>query len=45
MSSNELRIVLDLSKKLDGKPRIELMDRLIMFNDTMNIISSVVEID
>ena len=33
---NELKIVLDLLKKLDGKPRIELIDRLMMFNEFTN---------
>ena len=36
MSPNELKIVLDLLKKLDGKPRIELIDRLMMFNEFTN---------
>ena len=36
MSPNELKIVLDLLKKLDGKPRIKLIDRLIMFNEFAN---------
>ena len=36
MSPNKLKLVLDLSKKLDGKPRIELIDRLIMFNKFAN---------
>ena len=36
MSPNELKIVLDLLKKLDGKPRIELIDRLMIFNEFTN---------
>ena len=36
MSPNELKIVLDILKKLDGKPRIELIDRLIIFNEFAN---------
>ena len=36
MSLNELKIALDLSEKLDGKPRMELMDKLIMFNECAN---------
>ena len=36
MSPNELKIVLHLFKKLNGKPRIELIDRLIMFNEFAN---------
>ena len=36
MSRNELKVVLDLLKKLDGKPRIELADRPIMFNEFAN---------
>ena len=35
MSPNELKIVLDLLKKL-GKPRIELIDRLMIFNEFTN---------
>ena len=33
MSPNELRVVLDLLEKLDGKPRVELIDRPIDFNE------------
>ena len=36
MSQNELKIVLDLLKKLDGKPRTKVIDRLIMFNEFAN---------
>ena len=36
MSLNELKIVLDLLKKLNGQPRIKLIDRLIMFNEFAN---------
>ena len=36
MSPNELKIALDLLKNLNGKPRIELIDRLIMFNEFAN---------
>ena len=36
MSLNELRVVLDLLEKLDCKRRIELIDRLIMFNEFAN---------
>ena len=36
MSPNELKTVLDLLKKLNGKSRIELIDRLIMFNEFAN---------
>ena len=38
-SPNELRIVLYLSEKLDGKPRIELIDRLLMLNEFANKLS------
>ena len=33
MSPNELRVVLDLLEKLDGEPRVELIDRPINFNE------------
>ena len=33
MSSNELKIVLDVLKKVNGEPRIELIGRLIRFNN------------
>ena len=33
MSPNELRVVLDLLEKLDGQPRVELIDRPINFNE------------
>ena len=33
MNLDELKIVLDLLEKLDNKPRMELIDRLIMFNE------------
>ena len=36
MSPNELKIVLDLLEKLDGKPRVELIGRIIMFNEFCN---------
>ena len=32
ISPNELKIILDLLKKLNDEPRIELIDRLMMFN-------------
>ena len=36
MSPNKLKIVLDLLKILDVKPRIELIDRLLIFNEFGN---------
>ena len=36
MNLNKLKIVLDLLEKLDNKPRIELIERLIMFNESAN---------
>ena len=38
-SLNELKIVLHLIEKVDGKPRLELIDRLIFnkFANTLNI--------
>ena len=39
MSPNELKIVLDLLEEIDGKPRIELVDRLIIFNEFANKLS------
>ena len=33
MNLDELKIVLDLLEKLDNKPTMELIDRLIMFNE------------
>ena len=32
ISPNELKIILDLLKKLNDEPRIELIDRLMRFN-------------
>ena len=32
ITPNELKIILDLLKKLNDEPRIELIDRLMMFN-------------
>ena len=36
ISPNELKIILDLLKKLNDEPRIELIDRLMRFNQFTN---------
>ena len=39
VSPNELKTALDLLEKTDGKSGIELIDRLIMFNEFANKLS------